>query len=116
MKKVAALLFIFGWLSHTLFAQLNWQHTYGPEGGSVLYLYQNKEFAFCPDEFYLYRTRDGANWQRLNMPNLWPIATAGAKVVAVQGYGFGITPKPRLAVSYDNGDTWIEGALPTGAD
>jgi uncharacterized repeat protein (TIGR01451 family) len=114
MKHFLTALF-FCCISHSLFAQMNWQRSNGPQGGAVGNIFNNEDYAFYPDQYSLYRTNDGAHWERLDMPNLWAASTAGAKVVAMQGQPYGLL-KRRLLVSHDNGDTWAEGTLPSKAN
>lgn len=92
---------------------MNWQHTQGPEGGGVAPIYNNDSFAFYTDEFYLYRSADGIQWEQLPYGNLWPMAVSNDKLAALQGVGFGNYPNNRrFIVSYDQGVTWLEGTLP----
>lgn len=96
-----------------VFTQINWQPTDGPEGGATWYIYYNDQYAFYPDEFNLYRSADGAHWEKLPHGNLWPIGCSPTTLAALQGYGFGYTlPKPRFVVSHDNGNSWTEGMRP----
>lgn len=105
-------------LCYTLFAnpalsQINWQHTQGPEGGGYSSILYNDSFVFYSDEYYLYRTADGVQWEQLPYGNLWPMVATSDKLVALQGYNFGNHPNNRrLIVSYDQGTTWLEGTLP----
>lgn len=93
--------------------QINWQTTNGPQGGATWYLSFNDEYAFYPDEHYLYRSGDGLNWEQLPYGNLWPIGASPTTLAALQGYGFNHGPSAlHFLVSHDNGLNWTEGNLP----
>ena len=97
----------------TLFAQINWQHTQGPQGGGYSPIYHNEQYAFYPDEYNLYRSADGLSWEQLPYENLWPMAISPTTIAALQGSGFNYAPATRrFLVSHDNGATWLEGTLP----
>jgi len=96
------------------FSQINWQSTNGPEGGEVLYISDDGQYAFVSDEYHLFRTGDGLNWEQLPAGNIWPLATSPTKLAAGKGYGYNSSPGSafNFAVSYDHGGTWIEGTMP----
>lgn len=96
-------------------AQLFWESADGPEGGATWDFWHNDEYAFYPDQYNFFRTSDGLNWEKIPINNLWPIATSGSKVAALQGFGFNYRLAPdslHFQVSNDNGATWLEGGLP----
>ena len=96
------------------FSQINWQHTNGPEGGVILTIYDDGEYAFVADENHFFRTRDGLSWEQLPYGNIWPLATSPTKLAGGQGYGYNYGPgsKIKFVVSYDHGSSWIEGSMP----
>ncbi len=96
------------------FAQINWQPTNGPEGGSFLNIHDDGQYAFASDEYQLFRTSDGINWEQLPYGNIWPLATSPTKLAAGKGFGYNSGPgsAPQFVVSYDHGSTWIEGTMP----
>ncbi|GEM_PF-2101535 len=67
------------------FSQINWQHTNGPEGAASYYIYFDDQFAYYPDDYFLYRSADGQNWEKLPFGNLWPIASYGDVLAAQIG-------------------------------
>lgn len=111
-KSLFVFSIVFATLS-TVKAQINWQHTNGPEGGSALDIYYNSQYAFYPDDRVWYRSTDGLQWEELPYNNLWPVAITDSMLVAVQGYNL-YMPPIRFLVSHDQGTTWREGVLPPG--
>lgn len=114
--KISLLLFFILFANSITSAQFNWEHTDGPEGGSTWYIYNNDDYAYYPDEYYLYRTVDGINWEKIPEPGLWPIATYGEKLVAQAFQGntfYGIYPR-LLKISTDNGSNWSTVNYPQG--
>ncbi|MFK7808812.1 MAG: WD40/YVTN/BNR-like repeat-containing protein, partial [Saprospiraceae bacterium] len=107
MKKSLLLFFVL-FSSTIISAQFIWDHTEGPEGGATWYMYNNDNYAFYPDEYFLYRTDDGINWEKIPEPALWPIAAYGEKLVAQAFQGNIYHPfYPRLLkISDDNGSSW----------
>lgn len=98
---------------HPLQAQLNWQSTNGPEGGTTWDIFYNEQYAFYPDAYHLYRTADGNQWEQLPHGNLWPIAANAFTLVAVQGNGLVVSNQPpKFLVSHDNGVSFTEGNMP----
>ena len=96
------------------YAQINWQTTNGPEGGTSWTIYDDGQYAFVADEFQFFRSNNGLNWENLPHANIWPLATSPTKLAAGKGYGYNYVPntEPKFVVSYDHGSTWIEGTLP----
>lgn len=95
------------------FAQVNWQHTNGPEGGTTGYIFNNDQYAFYPDEHFLYRSADGETWEQLPYGNLAPISGMGSTLVAQRGWWFGSgAADPSFVVSHDHGTTWTEATMP----
>ncbi|MEQ1625450.1 MAG: hypothetical protein ABL870_12200, partial [Sediminibacterium sp.] len=95
-------------------AQVDWQSTNGPEGGTFWSIYHDSLYAFAADEYHFFRTNNGSDWEQFSFPNLWPIATAPTKMAAGQNFGYNIPPSlnPKFVVSYDHGSSWIEGTMP----
>jgi uncharacterized repeat protein (TIGR01451 family) len=100
--------------SHSLFAQVSWVPTLGPEGSRILWIFKNDEYIFHTDNLFFYRTSDGENWERFDRENLFPIVAYGSKLVAFEYLGPHVVPNTQLVISYNNGETWTEAALPAG--
>jgi len=117
MKTRFTLVFLALLLAATSRAQFNWQHTGGPNGGSLSRIYSNDEYAFYPDEYFLYRTSDGMHWEKLPEADIWPLATNGSNLVAqaLANYYSNSVPA-KLIISHDNGETWTEGNMPPGGE
>ncbi len=116
MKHKLVLLFPFFLVCASLSAQFNWQHTNGPEGGLASGLFNSDSFLFFNDNYHLYRSNDGATWEKLPHPDVWPIASFGNILAAQQGFnlGYPLNLTPRFIISHDNGSTWLEGTMPPG--
>lgn len=105
------ILFVFivrpGW------SQLEAQHTNGPDGAAISVIVSDGEYAFYGDEFFLYRTSDGKNWEKLPYPEMYPMAGSPGLIAAFQHKGWGDSQYPeRFVVSKDHGATWQEGTNP----
>jgi uncharacterized repeat protein (TIGR01451 family) len=98
----------------SLSAQFNWQPTEGPNGGAQWNIWYNDNYAFYPDEYSLYRTNDGLNWEKLPESAIWPMAAHGSNLVGqcFEGNSFAYDQPVTLKVSHDDGETWMEGTLP----
>jgi uncharacterized repeat protein (TIGR01451 family) len=112
--KPISLSFILVAIHLTTFAQINWESTNGPEGGTFWSVYGDGEYVFVSDEYHFFRTNDGFNWEQLPDGNIWPLATSPDKLAAGKGFGYnyGASDDPKFVVSYDHGATWIEGVMP----
>jgi uncharacterized repeat protein (TIGR01451 family) len=113
MKPAFISLLFFALCSPVLFAQINWESTHGPEGGSAQILPYNDQYVFYPDFEFLYRTADGVNWEKLPFvePRLFTARSgsiAAIKITADQYFNYYAT----LRVSHDNGVTWLTGTVP----
>ena len=100
----------------SIFAQFDWQHTNGPEGGRVLSFYTNDDYTFYSDEYNVYRTADGSHWEIVAQEYLWPVSGYNSTLVA-QGFeydDFNYFVQRNLLVSYDDGVTWIKRNFPQG--
>lgn len=89
-------------------AQIQWEHTNGPEGGNPFFFQSNNTYAFYSDAYFSYRTSDGINWEKLQQGNLWPMAASDHILASFQGYGLNYGPPDdiQFMVSYDNGLSW----------
>lgn len=98
----------------TAFAQIQWEHTNGPEGGTSWYIYGDGEYAFVSDEYHFFRTNNGLNWEQLPDGNIGPLAASPDKLAGGKDYGHPYAPSsnPKFVVSYDQGSTWLEGIMP----
>jgi len=89
-------------------AQFNWEHTGGPNGGSQWSIWSNDDYAFYTDEYFLYRTDDGINWEKFPENSIWPLAMHGSILVG-QFYpdnSLAYNLPTVLKISYNNGETW----------
>lgn len=79
------------------FGQFNWMPLDGPEGAGHGSLCSNDNYMFFTSTYYLFRTSDGVNWEKL--PN-------GPKdIVDIQGDKLlGLFPTTKI--SFDNGNQW----------
>lgn len=95
-------------------AQIQWEHTNGPEGGKVYSIQSNKDYAFFSDDFFTYRTADRMEWEKLPEGNLWPFAAGDNKLAAFRlPENYPATDEEiKFLVSNDNGLTWQDGNLP----
>ena len=73
MKKIITLSLVLA-MANYLVAQFDWEHTNGPEGGASFSVFSNEDFAFYPGRYFLYRTSNGTNWEKINEGTLWPIS------------------------------------------
>ncbi len=101
-------------INSSIFSQINWQPTNGPEGGTFWSIYDDGQYAFAADENTFFRTSDGLSWEQLPFGNIWPLATSPSKLAGGQGYGYntGSGSGLKFVVSYDHGSSWIEGTMP----
>ena len=102
--------FIFCLLPTISFAQFNWQHTSGPFGSVLSFIYANDKYAFAPADDFLFRSADGITWEKLEHPVSIEMSTYGDTIVnllknTAQDTIF-------LQLSYDNGESWIVKTLP----
>jgi uncharacterized repeat protein (TIGR01451 family) len=95
-------------------AQIQWEHTNGPEGGKVYSIVSNKDYAFFSDAFFTYRTADRMLWEKLPVGNLWPFSAGDNKLAAFQiPENYPSTDEEvQFLVSHDNGLSWQNGNLP----
>ncbi len=108
MKKLA--IFINCLLPFISYAQLNWEHTSGPFGSVISFIYANDKFAFVPADDFLFRSADGITWEKLEHPVSIEMSTYGDTIVnllknTTQDTIF-------LQLSYNNGESWIVKTLP----
>lgn len=100
-------------LQGSITAQLQLNHTNGPEGASISYVFSDDEFAYFPDPFFLYRTEDGLHWERLPHGGLDLIAGSPFLLAAYRYFGWGPIPQSKqFVISKDHGLTWLERTLP----
>ncbi len=95
-------------------AQIQWEHTNGPEGGKTWFIHSNKDFAFHSDAYFTYRTADRMQWEKLPQGNLWPFAAGDNKLAAFHlpdNYPANVE-EVQFMVSIDNGLSWQNGNLP----
>jgi uncharacterized repeat protein (TIGR01451 family) len=118
MRSTLFTLLFLSFLSAALPAQINWQSTHGPEGGfsSLESMYYNSQYAFYPDNHFLYRTADGTHWEKLPYKDPTKFAAGTGTLATLQvtwNYNNSMTvANPKFQVSHDNALTWVEGTLP----
>lgn len=95
-------------------AQIQWEHTNGPEGGNAYFIPANKDYAFFSDAFFTYRTADRIQWEKLPQGNLWPFAAGDNKLAAFHiPDNYAVAPEEiQFLVSLDNGLSWQNGNRP----
>lgn len=98
-----------------VFGQFNWQYTNGPSGTHISLLDANDSYAFCPQEYNLYRTTNGIDWEATLKGNIFNMNHKGDTLIALisKGHVFKFGNPTNLAISYDNGNNWSERALPS---
>lgn len=90
--KLFTLCLLFVSFQSNTYCQLNWQSTNGPEGGVFLSIYDDGQYAFTVDEYHVYRTNDGLNWEQLPFGNIWPLATSPTKIAGGQDMDIALAP------------------------
>ncbi len=100
------------------FAQLSWEHTNGPEGAASWHLYYNKDYSFCKDFYFLYRTSDGLNWEKASSGHIGEIGINDSILVAQFYHENWSLPidSTKLKISHDHGSTWSEITYPAGLE
>ncbi|MBP6827562.1 MAG: hypothetical protein KA165_13455, partial [Saprospiraceae bacterium] len=110
MKSRLLFAFYFAACFSPLAAQFNWQHTEGPNGGSQWNIWNNDQFAFYADEYFLYRTSDGINWEKFPENAIYPLGMRDSTLVGqfYQGNSFGYNQPSVLKISHNNGELWTQ--------
>lgn len=98
------LLIALSFCSLPLYSQ--WVSMNGPEGGNIRMLKKNEDFVFAASLTGLFRSSDGANWERVNLEpstvkDCRAIGIKDSIVVAGNVY-------TELFLSEDNGNTWMK--------
>ncbi len=91
-------------------AQLNWEHTSGPFGSVISFIYANDKYAFVPADDFLFRSADGISWEKLEHPVSIYMSTHGDTIVNLLKNT--TLDTIFLQLSYDNGESWIVKMLP----
>ncbi len=110
MKNLIVLLFLLGGFTGITQTQFNWEHTSGPFGSVLSFIYSNDLYAFIPEDDFLYRSADGISWEKLVHPVSFFMGVYKDTLVNIL-----YTPNLdtlHLQLSYDNGDSWIIKDLP----
>lgn len=97
-------------LPSLVFAQLNWEHTEGPPGARASHIFANDNYAFIPEDDFLYRSSDGIQWEKLEFPGssyftVYKDTLVGLKYDENAEQLF-------FQISPDNGDTWTIKEVP----
>jgi photosystem II stability/assembly factor-like uncharacterized protein len=50
------------------YSQFEWQHTDGPSGSYYGFIFSNENFAFVPQNDFLFRSPDGQHWEKIEHP------------------------------------------------
>ncbi len=117
MKTRFTLLLLSLLLANICHSQFNWEHTGGPNGGSLSRIYSNSEYAFYADKYYFYRTADGMTWEQLPEAGIGPLATNGSNLAAKSlSNHFPAPGSVKFIISHDNGTTWTEANMPPGSE
>ena len=113
MKRAIPLLFLY-FISLSTFAQFNWQHTQGPEGGPAHSMYVIDDYAYYGDQYNLYRTFDGMSWEAVTDKYLWPVVGYNGTLVAqeIEYDTYNYYVGRNLLISQDNGITWTKTNFP----
>lgn len=95
-------------------AQMNWQHTGGPNGGSQSNIWSNDNYAFYADQFYLYRTADGLTWEKFPENAIWPLGIRDSTLAGMftAGNSFAYDQPKTFKISHNNGASWNETNMP----
>lgn len=94
---------------------LVWEHTNGPEGGTLSFLVSGENYAFAAGGYHTYRTADGENWEQLAIGSSYPISIHGDTVILIADNPVAnLFTDNMLYFSSNNGDTWSEISLPAG--
>jgi hypothetical protein len=102
--KIIYLLLLFVFSETYVFAQTSWEHTDGPFGSVLSSIYSNDQYAFIPEDDFLYRSSDGINWEKIEHPVSYLISVY--KDTLVNLYRDEALQKMIFQVSVDNGETW----------
>jgi|GEM_PF-3294410 len=104
------LLFILAFSSGIITAQFSWEHTDGPFGSVLSSIYSNDQYAFIPEDDFLYRSTDGLSWEKIDHPVSFIMFVYQDTLLNIL-YNED-ADSLRLQLSYDNGITWVVKDLP----
>ena len=108
MKNLAVYIFcLFPFISS---AQFTWQHTDGPFGSLLSFIYSNDKYAFIPADDFLFRSANGISWEKLEYPVSIEMSTYGDTIVNLLKNT--TLDTIFLQLSFDNGESWIVKKLP----
>lgn len=108
MKRSLLILFLF--LGVYIKGQNTWEPTWGPNYNTVYYLHKMGSYIFMTTEFSCYRSSDGVQWEKLNIPNTY----ANYNVLhfnSCKGRLFGAGSYSNLIYSDDQGLNWQQDTL-----
>ena len=91
-------------------AQFTWQHTDGPFGSVISFIYANDKYAFVPADDFLFRSADGISWEKLEHPVSTKMSMYGDTIVNLLMNT--TLDTIFLQLSNDNGESWIVKKLP----
>jgi len=86
-------------------SQFNWEHTDGPPGAILAYLYSNEKYAFVPQADFLFRTPDALHWEKTSPTPTGHLAIH--KDTIVTPLWDADLEQMKLQISVDNGDHWV---------
>src|SRR6187402_1942335 len=104
------LLWFFASSSGIITAQFSWEHTDGPFGSVLSSIYSNDQYAFIPEDDFLYRSTDGLSWEKIDHPVSFIMFVYQDTLLNIL-YNED-ADSLRLQLSYDNGITWVVKDLP----
>lgn len=109
----------------SLYTQITWEDTHGPEGIPPLVIvpslsygnfFQNDTYTFIPHSAFVFRNGNGANWEKTNLGSFKPFAVSNEMVAGLFG-GTNLhldTAALKFLVSYDDATTWEQRTMPPG--
>jgi len=105
MRKLFLLILLLIAITGKSFSQFNWEHTNGPPGAILAYLYTNEKYAFVPQLDFLFRTPDAMHWEKVLPTQTGHLAIH--KDTIISPFWDSNLEQMRLQISTDNGDHWL---------
>ncbi|MFL5753749.1 MAG: T9SS type A sorting domain-containing protein [Bacteroidia bacterium] len=92
------------------YTQTSWEPTWGPNFNTIYHLHKAGPYIFMTTEFSCYRSPDGANWEKLNIPGTTYVNYNLLHFNSCAGRVFGIN-SAYLYYSDDWGSSWQQDTL-----
>lgn len=103
-RSLFCILFIFI-IPNFSFAQLDFKHTDGPDGGAYSYLFANEDFMFIPSGGYFFRSDNGAeSWEKIEEEVSSRMDIYENNLVCLY---YSDQDQWQVKISTDNGLTWL---------